>query len=539
MIKILIKTNPGRFLKRDFFSLMKVSSLFLIAPALFIAITASPVTSSTKSPSHSSKLYLSELEIEELLAKNGKELETWINEKRLEYDIIYESSLTSGDSASSKSTSPIPSPKSSVTNSPKSSSTSSTISSSTPSPKTSFTASTISNFDQKMLVSLGDSIRARNNKLTAKLINCIPNWKMTFKRSNFSVLSLIAMLAKKKYLGQLIRSDALEYFRPLITGKAKKFACAYFLTLSLFHPTIQTQVMNLLIKNAPNLRGILLINSIYYNLHENVFNLLITSGANINFVESDYVSPLRSLPSFDNTTEEQVPITKRLYMNYSEKMPCYDSWTRNTSLDAEMNFVYGMLEVGLPDEMGALRVAFENYSPNVVMKLVELSPMPLLTNYHLAHLLAKNPEKRAGYPSIESLVDFQLALNRLMAGESDLVGLAYLSTMASSDQVQVISEFIRKTIIFRYPFINKDQTFVYPASNEVKEQFGIPELPFNSASVFFLTACKCNIDDEAFALIWNVCKNVNNKPFILAKKYASDWASTNGLLGKTQIMSKN
>lgn len=510
---------------------MKLSSLFLIAPAFFTVITASPVTSSPKSSSHFSNLYLSESEIEDLLVKNGKELEAWINEKRLEYDTIYESSLTSGDSSSSKSTSPVPSPKSSATNF--------SISSS-PSPKTSFTASTVSNFDQKMLLSLSDAIRAKNNKLTAKLINCIPNWKMTFKRSNFSVLSLIAMLAKKKYLGQLIRSDALEYFRPLITGKAIKFAGAYFLTLSLFHPTIQIQVMNFLIKNAPNLRGIFLINSIYYNLHVDVFNLLITSGATINFSErEDDVSPLRSLPRFDNTTEEQVPITIRLYMNYSEKMARYDSWNRNTSLDTEMNFICGMLDAGLPDEIGALRVAFENYSAEVVMKLVELSPMPLLTNYHLAHLLAKNPEKRTDYPIIESLVDYQLAFNRLIAGESDLVGLAYLSTMTPSDQVQVISEFISKTKIFRYPYINYDQTFVFPTSNEVKEQLGITELPVNPASVFFLTACKCNIGDEAFALIWNVCKNFNNKPFILAKINASNWARTYGLAGKAQIMSKN
>lgn len=507
---------------------MKLSSIIiLIVPTFLTTVTASSATSSSKSNYYPSKLYLSELELDELSTKNGGELEAWINEKRLEYDIINEdSSLTSSESASSNNSTPITSPKSSFALSP----------------KASFTTLTFSNFDQIMLASLSNVISlktTKSNHISAKLINCIPNLKMTFRRSNFSVLSLIASLAKKRFLGQLIRSEALEYFRPLISGNGRKFAGAYFLGLSLFHPTIQIQVMTLLIENAPNLRGILLINSIYYNLHEDVFNLLISAGATINFSENDHaVSPLRFLPNYDKYSEEQVPISKRLFMNYYERTVQADSWVRNTSLDSELNFIYGMLEVGLPDEMGVLRVAFENYSPRAVMKLVEISPMPLFTNYHLAHLLAKSPEKSVGYPAIESLVDFKLVFDRLIAGETDIVGLACLSAITPFDQVQVITEFLSKTTIFRFPKINNDQIIIYPTSLEVMEQSGIPEFPLSPANVFFLTSCKFNIADEAFALIWNVCKNVNSKQFILAKKYASEWADSKVLIGKVEIMSQ-
>ena len=504
---------------------MKLSCLFLAIPVLFSVINTSSTASSNKFSS--SDIFLSKLELEELASKNGKDLEAWLNEKRVEHDnFSEESSLTSSDSSTSNS--PITSPKSSTTTS----STALSITSST-------APIVISKFDQKLLIALSDALRSKDRALASKLINSIPNWKMTFQVSNFSVLSLILSSDKKRYLGKLFRSDALEYFKSLIRGQRRNFAGGYFLALSLFHPMIQTQVMNLLIENAPNLRGVFLINSIYYNLHESVFDMLVGSGATINFVESDNVSTLKSLPNFDPSADEQVFITKSLFMNYSEKRSTFSSWERRTSLDAEVNFLYGMVEVDLPEELGALRVAFKDYSPEVVMKLVELSPMPSLTNYHLAHLLAKNPEKRSVYPAIESLVDSNLVFNRLMTGESDLVAVALLSTQSTPYQVQIITEFLSKTTIFAHPRVNNDQTIIYQTSKDFMDQSGIPEFPSSPAHVFFLTACKCNIDDEAFALIWSVCKNIRSKHFAIAKKNASDWAISNRLNGKFEILSQH
>lgn len=496
---------------------MKLASLFLTIPVLFSFIDPSSTASSATFAS--SEYFLSKLELEELAAKDGKDLEAWLNEKRLEHDIISE--------------------ESSLRSSGKSSSISRNISSKLSNTNSSTAIITIVKFDRKLLIALGDALHFKDHVLASKIIDSIPNWKMAFQGSNFSVLSLIVSKSKKRYLGKLFRPDALEYFKYLIGGQLKFFSGGYFLALSLFHPMIQTQVISLLIENAPNLRGLILINSIYYNLHESVFNLLIDCGAAINFAESVNVSTLKSFPDFDQSTNDQVSVSKNLFMNFFEKSSSFSYWERKISLDPEVNFLYGMVEVDLPNEIGVLRVAFEDYSSEVVMKLVELSPMPALTKYHLAHLLAKSPEKRSGYPAIESLVDSNLVLNRMRAGESDLVALAFLSVESTADQVQIITEFLSKTTIFTYPGVSNDRTFIYQPSKDIIDQSGIPEFPLSPAHVFFLTACKCNIADDAFALVWNVCKNIRSKNFAIAKRNASDWAISKRLNRKIEIMSQH
>ena len=493
---------------------MKFSSLFIALPTLYVTLLDASSTKSSPSVKLS-KANLSESELEQLADKNEKDLEAWLVGKRFEYDydiIMSDTEISqSSPNASSKS-----------------------------SPSASSTASNVSKFDQKMLVSLDEALRSKNYSLSIKLIQCIPNWKMTFQNCNFSVLSLIAKFGKKKFIGKLDRSDSLDIFEPLISGNQGRATGGYFLALSLFNPTIQFQVMSKLIENASNLRGVLLMNSIYFNLHESVINLLINSGAIINFEESDKASLLKSLPSYSNDSSvAQVSITKRFFMNFSNGQPLFPSWERHTSPEPEINFLMGMFEAGLPEEIGALRAAFENYSPVIVMKLIGLSPLTQMTKYHLAHLLAKNPEKQSGYPAIESLVDSQLVFDRLNNGESDLVSLAYLSALSTSDQVRAVSEFLKNTKMFESPRISNDKTLSFNTSKDFRSQYDIYELPSNPAHVFFLTACKWNISDEAFALLWKICKNINNKLFYSSKNIAMKWALANNLFGKVQIMSQN
>ena len=474
--------------------------------------------------------------LEELLGKSEEELAAWLLQKRAEHDAIV--AITKSDSiadfttSSSGSNTPVDMPISPA-------STASTVSfSKSPEPVSENPVVD----QQNALLELSEALHYKNFKEAVKILATISNWKMTHSLGNFSALSEISRYARSKFLGKLNHSDASVLFRPLLKGSNTKLAGGYISALALFHHEIQSDIMARLINSARSLRGYLLQTSIYYQLHPYVIGMLLDSGAMIN-IQDDHDEPtnIRGLPSngqkckSDLDIDIQMSVSKRFFMNFHDNKHLFASWEQQKPNDAEFKFLLGMLE-SAPEENGVLRAAFEKYSPKIVKSLVDLSPFVQMANYHLAHLIAKNPEKKAGYPEIETLVDQQIMRQRITNGESDLVALALVSQLHASEQYELITEFLSKTDIFTRAALSNPQTLVRDTSTEFQTETGLYELPYSPADVFFLTACKWNIDDAAFAELYKSCVNIHTRAFLIAKNSALDWAQKNNLTGKIEIM---
>lgn len=550
---------------------MKYSHLILIISSLFVILDAASI--------EPQRINLDENELKGLNdEKIGDDLKEWVDEKgnddsgstsrasptttspsesnaSLSDSVIFSSnsittpaSTSTASLADSGNCSGSESPDSSLK---ESSMSASTIDSNSPEikmKKVSFNDTVISKtfssppeFDFDILISLGDALHGKDFKLVSKLMSQIPDLKITYPRSNFSALSLISKWARNRAQGKLGLSDPLAFFSAFVNGTHRKLAAGYFLALNLFQPKIQCEVISKIIENASHLRGIILINSIYYKLDESVIQLLLDSGAILNFKESPDNYPFGSLPSFSKAKgdiEFQNPTSESLFLNFRENFSSYKSWSSSCSKDNEVNFLYGMMEsISQPLEIGTFKVAFENYKPEIVMALINNCPSPAMVNYHLAHLLANNPEKQVGYPKIESLVDSHLVFDRLSNGFADLIALAYLSKLSSSDQVSMISEFLSKTKIFEPLNLDNPRTITTKSDPRFVNETGLYELPISSADVFLLTACKSNISNEAFSLIWDICKGVRSGPFLIVKKKALEIATTKNMTGKINIMS--
>lgn len=511
---------------------MKSLNFFLLLAALFAAIDSALIAPS-----------IDILRDSELKNTTGNDIAELLMDNNVEGDCSSSTSLTDSPTCSGTNTPSLLKESTSSIGTLESSP--STESEQSPR-KVSFSPSTVSpavpstsDFDQK-LIALDEALH-QNSKATLKLLSSISDWKRTHAQGNFSALSLLSRRARKRFEGSLMLKDPLTFFRDFVYGSHRKLAAGYFVALSMFHPIIQSGIIGRIVENAPHLRGIVLLKSIYFKLNEAVIQSLFDSGSIINFDEPEDYYPLGFLPSFSKPKgdfEFQIPVSKSFFMNFRENGPLLHSeWASKISTEPETNFLYGMMEsVITTTEIGALRIAFENYKPEIVTALIEACPSPVMANYHLAHLLAKNPEKQAGYPQFESLVDSQIVFDRLSSGFSDLIALAYLSRLSASDQVSIIAEFLSKTKIFSPTHLSVSQTTTEKTDTQYNNETAIYELPNNPADVFFLTACKSNISDAAFALIWNVCKNITTKPFLIAKKKALEIATTENMLGKIGIM---
>ena len=394
----------------------------------------------------------------------------------------------------------------------------------------------------ELLVTFTDAIRQKNYNHAKRLLKIIPNWKMTTQSSNLSVLSVICMYAKDKFLGRLSHPNVIEIFAPLFNGKYKNMSGGYLAALSLFRSDIQVHIVRRLIEIAPHLRGFLLQASIYYSLNESVVELLLKSGAVISFTSNIEFYPLSGIPSLkfnSSSDEQQLTVSPRLFMNFYEPVHFFSGLGGRSTSDPEISFLTGMMENCVPAEVGVLRVAFESYRPEIFMALFNLSPSPRMSSYHLAHMLAKrgtSPSDSA-YTSIDELVAPQIVLKRLIEGKSDLVALVFLSRLPGREQLSIIAQFMAKTKIFDAYHIHNPRTITSTSSKAFKEETGLYELPSSPADVFFLTACKWNIDDEAFELIYRASKKIANRQFWVAKRAALDWATRNNLTRKMDILS--
>lgn len=402
-------------------------------------------------------------------------------------------------------------------------------------------SNSIENFDPKLLTDFHDAIRTKNFELANALVKCIPNWKTTFLPRNCSVLSDFSKYARKQLLGKLKKSDGLFMFAPLIQGANQKLAGGYLSALALYIPDIQLNVISNLICSAPYLIGFVLQSSIYYNLHYSVINFLLTFNPVIKFHKRNYDGPgiLRSIPFIDDESsiediEAHLSVGKSFFMNFHDGNSVFSSWESFTSSDPEVNFLHGMLE-SAPQEIGVMRSAFENYTPDIVMALIDLCPFKEMAKYHLAHLIAKNPEKKAGYPNLSELIKPGNVFERMQNGETDLVALALLSELAPSEQQRKLSEFLSKTNMLQR--IHKDKTLSLNTSPDFFATTGIYELPNNPAHLFFLTACKWNIDDAAFFMLVHYCSRINIKSFLASRELGLKWFVQNNLGNKIKILS--
>lgn len=409
------------------------------------------------------------------------------------------------------------------------------------SPKVSFNLSPSDRFEQKLLISMNDAIENKNFGLTLKFMKSIRNWKMTASRNNFSVLSLIYRNGKGRFNGRLNHPQVHKIFDPLFTGKNYKLATGYLAALSLFKASVQAAVIQKCIDCAPHLRGVLLQVAIYYRLHESVIRILLDSGPIIRF-HNDYnvPSPLHTFPSMKGHTQ-QVPSRPNFFMNFFCQPKLNLGITKYTSPDAEINFLYGMVaEDDLITEIGSFRVAFETYSAQTVLSLMNLSPYAEMTKYHLAHLLALYPEKQDNYPNIDTLVDSSLLFERLSNGESDIIALAYLSKMNADFQIEAIENFLTKTRIFlpATHHQNDGRFIVKKSSEDFAARTGIYELPSAPSHILLLTACKWNITDTAFEMIFDKCKLNRTRNFFIASGNALKWAQEHGSEKKIEILSR-
>lgn len=498
--------------------------------SLLSLIFASTVLSSSFDSSESTSLEeeINSLNKLKLVESNGvkvEDLNSWLLEKKAEMESFTTSEspdMTTNSTVSSDSYSPSISIK--------------TISPVPASPKEFFETELS---DQDHIKAFSSAIREKDFTLAINHLKQISNWKMTLDNSNVSVLSFICKYVKSKFLGKLNHPRAMEIFAPLLEGKHSKLSGGYIAALSLFRADIQREVMSRLISSAPHLRGFLLQISIYYKLNESVIKMLLDSGALINFVGRIDFNPLHGIPSLrSNNSQHQFPLTQRFFMNFNEPIHFYDDFSRRTSPDAEVNFLMGMIQDCVPDEIGVLRVAFENYKPEIVMALIDNSPVPLMTNYHLAHLIAKAgpPASNNPYPPIESLVDPRIVFDRLSNGESDLIALAYMSFLSGADQNLMIDQFMAKTKIFQSHNLHNPRTISNSTTKSFAQHTGLSELPSSPADVFLLTACKWNVDDQVFRKIYSACEKIANRQFWVAKSAALKWATKNNLTGKIEIL---
>lgn len=399
---------------------------------------------------------------------------------------------------------------------------------------------------QELLLSFSDAIRSNSFNEAVRLLKRIPDWKETKARSNFSVLSEISTYARNRCLGRLHlhRRDALNIFKPLLRGKHMELAGGYLAALALFREEIQMDVMSRLIGLAPTLRGYLLQASIYFKMDSSVISFILSSGASVSIQDEEHRSvslagiPPNYRPSSRDPSSPQMAVTRNFFMNFFEGVyfRSISDHSGKSSANPEINFLLGMLE-SVPKESGAFRAAFENYSSEIVMALVDLSPYVQMTKYHLAHLIAKNPEKQFEYPQIRDLVEAPIVFDRLMNGQPDLVALVFLSQLEPAEQLQKMSEFLANTQMFSPGFINHPQTTPRTSEPEFESTTGLYELPYNQADIFFLTACKWNIDDEAFARLYEKCSKINTKEFQSAKKALMKFCTMTGLDGKIRILS--
>lgn len=469
-------------------------------------------------------------ELEEMVGKSEEELTAWLIAKRAEHDTL--TLITPSPSSPDLTVSP----SGSATPIDTPSSPFSASSAKSPEPVE------VSKERRRILLAFSDTIRSKDFTLAFSMIKRIPDWKATMIGCNFSVLSEISKYARSQFLGKLDRKDALDIFKPLIKGKHMKFAGGYLSALALFRHEIQMEVMTRLIGSAPTLRGYLLQASIYFKIDARVISFILSSGVLINIVDQEEghsnVS-VRGLPSYRHSRDSSAPqmsVTRRFFMSFVEGVTYPPSWCPNISPDAEVNFLLGMLE-SVPEECGVLRAAFETYSPEIVMDLIYLSPYARMSKYHLAHLLAKNPNKQFRYPQIEELVEATVVFERLLDGQPDLVALVFLSRLEPATQLEMMSEFLAKTKMFAPARLAKSQTVPLSTEPEFESTTGLFELPYNPADVFFLTACKWNIDDAAFAKLYKASIRISTREFTLAKLAAMKYARNNGLEGKVAILS--
>ena len=478
-------------------------------------------------------------QVEELTVKGAEEAS--LMKKCSECDESKDSKVTSESSSDCTSSSDgSDSPIETLTPSSSSPASISTISSSSssksPEPFDDFESKFID--QQNSIKYFSTEIRKKNFKAAVELLGRIQNWKMTQEGSNLSVLSEISKHARKRFLGKLRHRKIMEIFAPLLRGIHKKYAGGYISALALFHPEIQLKIMTILITYSPDLRGFLLQASIYYQMNVEVICLLLNSNAKINVECSNNPASVQGLSSYSRSKdiEFQIPVNKRFFMNFHESHSFDSCRANHITPDTEVNFLFGMLE-SAPKEFGAIRAAFEHYPANIVMALVQLSPFEQMAKYHLAHLLAKYPEKQEGYPPIETLVDSAMVLSRLQCGEADLVALAFLSQLEPIRQLEIMVEFLSKTNIVSRFRLMKPQTLVVDTSIEFNKKTGIYELPLNPVDVFLLTACKWNIDDVAFGKLYLASIHVSTPQFYLAVKFATTWCETNGFDRKKEILS--